>query len=99
MPEYPINDHRPSGIDIGSGQPEVCDICGMPWPGSQNLYSNVEGLRGYLVCGSTRTKCAHFRSAVTHKDRFRQRRKFGKIGSGKHPVFPPGAKDWWDDPV
>lgn len=86
MRDYPLQDHRKV-----APQPEVCEICGMPWPGGDMRYADIEGIRGKLVCGSPKTRCNHFRQAVTYKDRYRMRRRYGTIGSGKHPIFPPGA--------
>lgn len=34
---------------------------------------------------------------VAWRDRFRELRVHSTIGSGKHPVYDPGAEDWTSD--
>ncbi len=75
--------YPPSHRDANRPQPEICPLCGTIAPADTFLQADVEGLRGWYLCGVTEG-CRHFRTAMSWKDRRRVNpREHSYIGNSR----------------
>ncbi len=85
--------YPPSHRCVDEPQPEVCDLCGLQVPAARLALSDVEGLRGHLICDVT-PGCREFRSAPSFNDK--KAASGGVIGTtGNSRVHDGGAERWW----
>lgn len=92
---YPVVDHR----DPTTPQPEWCAVCGERRGGGEvtRISGTLTDLDGQPVCRNTRACRLAHRASNTWHVRFKTGRKPTTIGSGKSPVYEPGASDWLEN--